>query len=272
MSYYVFIAPRFPFLLCAHFAPLHQLLISKPSFWLPGLLAGLALLLEEERRRAELAMYVLPKAVMNRAFHRLFIRFTHAPQNPDFPIQSGLLTQDNGRGSATRQPSGNGLWPVALVAIAGLPAVWFARETRRNLPRQRGRHERPYDEHWFIRTTRDSVRAFGFWLAHLARPRARPAYPTRARARRNPRRNNLRQGHERIVITRPDQDDCADMPPLEDIPVRSFLDDLFIVDPFTRMTHLVPDYVDRIRARRDPETMNTPQVRTDAGAMYGEPA
>ncbi|KAJ7699456.1 hypothetical protein B0H16DRAFT_1450213 [Mycena metata] len=187
-------------------------------------------------------------------------------------MQMNIYIQDNGRGSATRQPSGNGLWPVALVAIAGLLAVWFARETRRNLPRQRGRHERPYDEHWFIRTTRDSVRAFGFWLAHLARPRARPAYPTRARARRNPRRNNLRQGHERIVITRPDQDDCADMPPLEDIPVRSFLDDLFIVDPFTRMTHLVPDYVDRIRARRDPETMNTPQVRTDAGAMYGEPA
>ncbi|KAJ7717024.1 hypothetical protein B0H16DRAFT_1612354 [Mycena metata] len=44
-------------------APLHQLFISKPSFWLPGFLAGLALLLEEERRRAELAMYVLPKGL-----------------------------------------------------------------------------------------------------------------------------------------------------------------------------------------------------------------
>ncbi|KAJ7185408.1 hypothetical protein C8R46DRAFT_1060463 [Mycena filopes] len=44
-------------------APLHHLLISKPSFWIPGFLAGLALLLEEERRRAELAMYVLPKGL-----------------------------------------------------------------------------------------------------------------------------------------------------------------------------------------------------------------
>jgi len=39
------------------------LLISKGSFWLPGFLAGLALFVEEKRRRAELAMYVLPKAL-----------------------------------------------------------------------------------------------------------------------------------------------------------------------------------------------------------------
>lgn len=37
--------------------------ISKPSFWAPGFLAGLALFLEEPRRRAELAMYVLPKGL-----------------------------------------------------------------------------------------------------------------------------------------------------------------------------------------------------------------
>ncbi|KAF7360590.1 WD-REPEATS-REGION domain-containing protein [Mycena venus] len=40
-----------------------DLLISKGSFWPLGFLAGLALLLEEERRRAELAMYVLPKGL-----------------------------------------------------------------------------------------------------------------------------------------------------------------------------------------------------------------
>ncbi|KAJ7913851.1 hypothetical protein B0H13DRAFT_458894 [Mycena leptocephala] len=39
------------------------LIISKPSFWVPGFLAGLALLIEEPRRRAELAMYVLPKGL-----------------------------------------------------------------------------------------------------------------------------------------------------------------------------------------------------------------
>jgi hypothetical protein len=44
-------------------APLVDLLISKGSFWVPGFLAGLALLIEEERRRAELAMYVLPKSL-----------------------------------------------------------------------------------------------------------------------------------------------------------------------------------------------------------------
>ncbi|KAJ7625184.1 hypothetical protein B0H17DRAFT_1164420 [Mycena rosella] len=40
-----------------------DLLISRPSFWVPGFLAGLALLIEEPRRRAELAMYVLPKGL-----------------------------------------------------------------------------------------------------------------------------------------------------------------------------------------------------------------
>ena len=35
-------------------------LLSKPSFWLGGLLSGLSLFVEEARRRPELAMYVLP--------------------------------------------------------------------------------------------------------------------------------------------------------------------------------------------------------------------
>jgi hypothetical protein len=38
-------------------------LISKTSFWFLGLLAGLSLFVEEKRRREELAMYVLPKAL-----------------------------------------------------------------------------------------------------------------------------------------------------------------------------------------------------------------
>jgi len=37
--------------------------ISKPSFWLGGFVAGLSLFVEERRRRAELAMYVMPKAL-----------------------------------------------------------------------------------------------------------------------------------------------------------------------------------------------------------------
>ncbi|KAF8956690.1 hypothetical protein BDZ97DRAFT_1850035 [Flammula alnicola] len=40
-----------------------DLLISKFSFWLPGFAAGLALFVEEKRRRGELAMYVLPKGL-----------------------------------------------------------------------------------------------------------------------------------------------------------------------------------------------------------------
>lgn len=40
-----------------------DVLISKASWWLPGFLTGLALLIEDRRRRAELAMYVLPKAL-----------------------------------------------------------------------------------------------------------------------------------------------------------------------------------------------------------------
>ncbi|KAG7092485.1 hypothetical protein E1B28_008837 [Marasmius oreades] len=39
------------------------LLTSKWSFWLPGFLSGLALFIEEKRRRPELAMYVLPKGL-----------------------------------------------------------------------------------------------------------------------------------------------------------------------------------------------------------------
>jgi hypothetical protein len=40
-----------------------DILISKGSFWFAGLLAGLSLFVEERRRRGELAMYVLPKAL-----------------------------------------------------------------------------------------------------------------------------------------------------------------------------------------------------------------
>ncbi|KAH9482253.1 hypothetical protein JR316_0004351 [Psilocybe cubensis] len=40
-----------------------DLLVSKVSFWLPGFIGGLALFVEEKRRRGELAMYVLPKGL-----------------------------------------------------------------------------------------------------------------------------------------------------------------------------------------------------------------
>ncbi|KAF8885816.1 hypothetical protein BD779DRAFT_1442157 [Infundibulicybe gibba] len=42
---------------------LADLLVSRASFWIPGFMAGLALFIEEKRRRAELAMYVLPKGL-----------------------------------------------------------------------------------------------------------------------------------------------------------------------------------------------------------------
>ena len=38
-------------------------LISKASFWLGGLLAGISVLMEAKHRRGELAMYVLPKGL-----------------------------------------------------------------------------------------------------------------------------------------------------------------------------------------------------------------
>ena len=40
-----------------------EILISKASFALGGLLSGLSLFVEEKRRREELAMYVLPKGM-----------------------------------------------------------------------------------------------------------------------------------------------------------------------------------------------------------------
>lgn len=40
-----------------------KFLISKPSFWMGGLLSGLSLFVEARRRRGELAMYVLPKGL-----------------------------------------------------------------------------------------------------------------------------------------------------------------------------------------------------------------
>ena len=43
--------------------PMIDLLLSKPSFWLGGLLSGLSLFVEDKRRRAELAMYVLYKGL-----------------------------------------------------------------------------------------------------------------------------------------------------------------------------------------------------------------
>ena len=42
---------------------IRALFISKPSYWLGGLLSGLSLFVEAKRRRGELAMYVLPKAL-----------------------------------------------------------------------------------------------------------------------------------------------------------------------------------------------------------------
>ncbi|KAG5642687.1 hypothetical protein DXG03_002345 [Asterophora parasitica] len=43
--------------------PLINVLASKASFWFTGAMAGLALFVEEKRRRGELAMYVLPKGL-----------------------------------------------------------------------------------------------------------------------------------------------------------------------------------------------------------------
>ncbi|KDQ63978.1 hypothetical protein JAAARDRAFT_27652 [Jaapia argillacea MUCL 33604] len=43
--------------------PLIDVLVSKPSFWIGGLLSGFSLFVEEKRRRGELAMYVLPKGL-----------------------------------------------------------------------------------------------------------------------------------------------------------------------------------------------------------------
>lgn len=40
-----------------------DLFVSRGSFWVMGLLTGLSLLVEEKKRRAELAMYVLPKGL-----------------------------------------------------------------------------------------------------------------------------------------------------------------------------------------------------------------
>jgi hypothetical protein len=43
--------------------PILAFLLSKPSFWFGGFLSGLSLFVEEKRRREELAMYVMPKAM-----------------------------------------------------------------------------------------------------------------------------------------------------------------------------------------------------------------
>ena len=53
-------SPRSPLKLCKEWI---DILISKQSFWLGGLLSGLSLFVEAKRRRGELAMYVLPKGL-----------------------------------------------------------------------------------------------------------------------------------------------------------------------------------------------------------------
>ena len=47
-------------------------LVSKPSFWLGGLLTGISVLIEAKHRRGELVMYVLPKGLKSAwvAVHR----------------------------------------------------------------------------------------------------------------------------------------------------------------------------------------------------------
>ena len=42
---------------------IRKMLVSRASFWLLGALTGLALFVEEQRRRAELTMYVLPRGL-----------------------------------------------------------------------------------------------------------------------------------------------------------------------------------------------------------------
>lgn len=59
-AYLTSVSPNSPFKLPE---PLVDSLISKTAFWYGGLLSGLSLLIEERRRRGELAMYVLPKGL-----------------------------------------------------------------------------------------------------------------------------------------------------------------------------------------------------------------
>lgn len=58
--YTAFTSPDFPIKLPSWFV---NFWITKFSFWLPGFASGFAILLEERRRRGELAMYVLPKGL-----------------------------------------------------------------------------------------------------------------------------------------------------------------------------------------------------------------
>lgn len=43
--------------------PVIDFLLSKPSFWIGGVLTGLSLFVEDKKRRPELAMYTLPKGL-----------------------------------------------------------------------------------------------------------------------------------------------------------------------------------------------------------------
>ena len=160
-----------------------------------------------------------------------------------------IFIQDVEQRGAAGQLFYNMLWALALLALAGYLAVWFTQEPHHLARRQRGRDPRYYAEHWVLRIIRDNIRAFGFWLAHVARPRGQPEHRRPTRARRFTRRNFLRQRRAEGEVVQPQEDEYADMPPLEDIPVRSFVDDLFVIDPLTRMTHLAPDYLNRLRAR-----------------------
>lgn len=55
-----FSSQRRPFKLPAW---LVRFFISKPTFWILGGMSGMSLFIEAQRRRGELAMYVLPKAL-----------------------------------------------------------------------------------------------------------------------------------------------------------------------------------------------------------------
>ncbi|KAJ7658820.1 hypothetical protein DFH06DRAFT_1131110 [Mycena polygramma] len=121
--------------------------------------------------------------------------------------------------------------------------AWVNRQPGRPAIR-RGRRGNYPVENPVLQVLRDLLRRTGLLLLRAGRPQAQPGHPRCEHGRRpHPRYNNPRRdgipvqtGAGELPGIFANEDG---MPPLEDIGVKAFMDDLFVVDPHTRMIRLV---------------------------------
>ncbi|KAJ7626527.1 hypothetical protein DFH06DRAFT_1141839 [Mycena polygramma] len=181
-------------------------------------------------------------------------------------MQINIYLQEGGATAGATEPLNAVVWGLLLAILAGIAMAWVNRQPGRPAIR-RGRRGNYPVENPVLQVLRGLLRRTGLLLLRAGRPQAQPGHPRCERERRpHPRNNNPRRsafaaqldaGELPGIFANEDE-----MPPLEDIGVKAFMDDLFVVDPYTRSVRLVSE-------QNEPHVTRT-MVR-DNGAPYVVP-